>query len=185
MRGGGTDPLATGLHRIGEQYGEDPWHEQLREHWRPASVRLLLIGESAPDSGAVDERRRFFYAPTLSRYDSLFRGVVEALYGPVKLCSGDDRGPWLERLRRDGVYLIDLVPYPVNKLSSGERRRALKDHADDRVGDVLELAPEGVIICPGPTFEALAGPFVDAGVGRTSTSFPRRRASLRGPRWLS
>lgn len=134
---------------------EAPWYDKLRRQWKPNRVQLLLIGESAPDPGAAENERRFFYAPTLSRYDSLFRGVVDALYGPVKLDAGTDRAPWLERIREDGVYLIDLVPHPVNKLGTGQRRRALRDHARDRVDDVLELAPEGIIICHGPTFEAL------------------------------
>jgi hypothetical protein len=29
----------------------------------------------------------------------------------------DLKTPWLDRLKADGVFLIDLVPYPVNKLS--------------------------------------------------------------------
>ena len=40
-------------------------------------VRLLLICESAPESDAAESR--FFYAPSLTGADSLFRGVVLAL----------------------------------------------------------------------------------------------------------
>jgi len=137
---------------------EEPWYSALRQEWRPDRVRLLLVGESAPDPGAAAADRRFFYAPTLSRYDNLFRGVIDALYAPGKLDAGADRRLWLKRLRDDGVYLIDLVPYPVNKLSATERRRSLHDHVSDRVDEVLDLAPRGVIICHGPTFEVLSAP---------------------------
>ena len=137
------------------------WYEALRAEWRPASVKLLLIGESAPDSGAIESDRRFFYAPTISGSDNLFRGVVSALYDGPKLRKGEDRRPWLERLRADGVYLIDLVPYPVDKLSAGERRRARRDHVDSCVATAVALSPEGIIVCHGPTFELLSEPLRD------------------------
>ena len=41
--------------------GDGPRHlQRLREQWKPKQVRLLLIGESAPDSGQAAVR--FFYA---------------------------------------------------------------------------------------------------------------------------
>jgi hypothetical protein len=139
------------------------WFDDLRQQWRPAKVRLLLIGESAPDPSSTPEARRFFYAPTISRYDNLFRGVIEALYD-AKVTTGEDRTLWLERLRDDGVYLIDLVPFPVNRLSSGDRRRALSDNVDARVAEAASLEPEGIIICHGPTFKVLRGPLHKVGL---------------------
>lgn len=92
-----------------------PWYAALREAHRPARVRVLLIGESAPDPGATE--RRFFYSPTLDRRDNLFRGVVAAFFGESPGHAGDTKAPWLDRLKADGVYLIDLVPFPVDKLA--------------------------------------------------------------------
>lgn len=139
---------------------EEPWYQELRLQWKPDRVRLLLIGESAPDPGATE--RRFFYAPVISRNDNLFRGVVLALYNET-VSAGDDRNGLLARLRADGVWLLDLAPYPVNHLASGERRRVLREHASERVRDILALAPDGVIICHGPTFGALAPELIAAG----------------------
>lgn len=133
----------------------DPWYEQLREHWRPPSVRFLLIGESAPGPGAED--RRFFYAPTLDRRDNLFRGVVAAFYGPIPPGStGQPKEPWLQCLKRDGVFLIDLVPRPVDKLPPAARRAARNECANKCASEAAALRPEGVIVCHGPTFEALS-----------------------------
>lgn len=83
---------------------ENPWYSQLREAWKPSHVRLLLIGESAPDDGGDPNNRRFFYSDRLGS-DNLFRGVVAAMYGTSKddLAKGG-KGPWLERLRDDGFY---------------------------------------------------------------------------------
>lgn len=141
---------------------EDAWYAELRRKWRPEPVRVLLVGESAPDPGAAD--RRFFYAPTLTRSDNLFRGVVLALYGRSPGSAGDPKEPWLRRLRDDGVYLADLVPYPVNGLGSSARRRAQREHADALVETARTIDPEGIIVCHGPTYNAVAGPLRQAGL---------------------
>jgi hypothetical protein len=133
----------------------EAWYDDLRRQWKPNAVRLLLVGESAPDPGA--EERRFFYAPKLDRRDNLFRGMVEALYEPIPRGStGKPKRPWLERLRADGVYLVDLVPFPVDKLASGERRRARRAHVAALVEQAQALDPEGVIVCHAPTFTEAA-----------------------------
>jgi len=125
----------------------ETWYDDLRRRWKPHAVRLLLVGESVPDAGV--EERRFFYGPKLDRRDNLFRGVVEALYGPIPRGSaGQPKQPWLERLRADGVYLVDLVPFPVNKLASGARR----EHVVTLIERAQALDPEGVIVCHAPTF---------------------------------
>jgi hypothetical protein len=72
-------------------------YEELRERYRPEPIRVLLIGESPPDPG--DAERRFFYAPTLSRHDNLYRGVAEALYGDTRGFSVKDKAGNLGRLR--------------------------------------------------------------------------------------
>lgn len=131
------------------------WFDDLRQQWRPSTVRILLIGESAPDSPASPEQRRFFYAPKVSRYDNLFRGVIGALYDG-KVSTGDDRTPWLQRLYDDGVYLIDLVPYPVNGLPSVDRAQARVAHVESCIAEARNLAPSGVIVCHAPSFKLLA-----------------------------
>lgn len=133
----------------------DPWYAQLRERWRPPCVRVLLIGESAPDPAA--DNRRFFYAPTLDRRDNLFRGVVAAFYGPIPPGStGQPKDPWLQCLKRDGVFLIDLVPHPIDKLPPATRRSARRERAAECASETATLRPEGVIVCHGPTFQVLA-----------------------------
>jgi hypothetical protein len=105
----------------------EAWYDELRRQWKPDAVRLLLVGESAPDPGA--EERRFFYAPKLDRRDNLFPRGDRGMYEPIPRGStGQPKRPWLERLRADGVHLVDSVPFPVDKLTSGERRRARREH---------------------------------------------------------
>lgn len=140
----------------------DSWYEELRECYRPARLRILLIGESPPDPGAGE--RRFFYSPTL-KMDNLYRGVAEAVYGERSDVNLMDKPAVLERLMEDGFWLIDAVQEPVNKLSSAARARAIKAAVPDLVDRCRELAPEkGVIICHGKVYAATASALREAGV---------------------
>ena len=132
---------------------EEAWYVRLRETYKPDKVRLLLVGESAP--AAEDTKRRFFYSSPLTQADNLFRGVVEALYHEKPGVAGDSKEPWLRRLQADGVFLIDLVPFPVNNLASGARSQALREGVPNCVAQISELLPDGVIVCHAPTFNAL------------------------------
>ncbi|MDQ3632829.1 MAG: hypothetical protein M3417_16480 [Actinomycetota bacterium] len=131
-------------------------------------MRVLLIGESAPDPG--DAERRFFYAPILTQHDALFRGVVEAFYRCSPGSKGDPKAPWLDRLKADGVFLIDLVPFPINALafdkSEAERLRskARKDHVAACIDEVQSHDPAGVIICHDGVYKAGATKMRAAGL---------------------
>ena len=135
---------------------ETSWYDALRNANRPEGLRILLIGESPPDHGAGD--RRFFYSPTLSQHDNLYRGVAVAFYGLVSDFDLKNKRANLERLRRDGVWLIDAVDTPINKRTDAARRQAITAGADDLAARCLELAPSvGVILCHTPVFK-FAGP---------------------------
>jgi hypothetical protein len=140
---------------------ENSWYAQLRAAYKPEKVRLLLVGESAPASEGPN--RRFFYSSPLTQADNLYRGVIEALYYEKPGSAGDSKENWLRRLQTDGVFLIDLVPFPVNKLTSGARSRALREAVPDCLARIGELRPEGVLVCHGPTFSALRGGLLQSG----------------------
>ena len=143
---------------------EAVWYADLRERYRPASIELLLIAESAPDPRAAEPR--FFYAPILTGADNLFRGVVLAIYNHrfPRGSAGLSKVPWLERLQADGVFLIDLVPYPVNGLKAGARSLARRDSVADAVLAAASLGPQGIVVCHDPTFRVLDGPLREAGL---------------------
>lgn len=139
-------------------------YEELRDRYRPERTELLLIGESAPDSSA--DERRFFYAETLAAQDNLFRGVIEACYGHrfPKGSAGVSKTEWLTRLRRDGTLLIDVAPFPVNKLGKGERVAAVRAHAPAAVQTAMELEPHKIAVCHTKTFWILAPLLRDRGL---------------------
>jgi len=144
---------------------EDPWYAERRARWKPDRVRLLLIAESAPDDGGDLASRRFFYDGNLTSKDGLFREVVRALYDNPPLTSGANaKMPWLEKLRADGVYLIDLAPVPVNYQSPSERAAALQRNLEATVSLATELTPDGIVLVKQNVFDLMEQPLRAAGL---------------------
>jgi hypothetical protein len=138
------------------------WYEELREQHRSKQVEILLIGESPPDPGTG--KRRFFYSPVLT-YDNLYRGVAEAIYGDTPGFDVSDKPAVLERLRADGLWLIDAIDFPVDKKGSATRRAAIAAGVPGLVERCMELAPKrGVIICHSLVFKLAAPGLREAGV---------------------
>jgi hypothetical protein len=90
---------------------EPSWYESLRAEWASRSCE----SSAHRGIGTRPRGRRAEYASTLSAHDNLFCGAIHALYDAKDLEPGTEKKPWLERLRADGVLLIDLVPHPINK----------------------------------------------------------------------
>lgn len=155
---------------------EDKWYAQLRAEYKPVKVRLLLIGESAPSDHGGTKTRNFFYASHLGP-DNLYRGVVQALYGLAGLKTRThDKVPWLRKLQSDGIYLIDLVPYPVNDIKAGaERKAVLRENVEVCVERAAAIRPEGIILSSRDVFATLEAPLRQAGLPLlhdTALSFP-------------
>jgi len=139
------------------------WYERLRSANRPSRIRVLLIGESPPKSEGTN--LRFFYSPTLTRYDNLYRGVANALYGECADVDVRDKPAVLARIRNAGFWLIDAVDEPINKKSSSARLKAIRAGAAVLVQRCIDLAPEvGVIICHDKVYRETAIPLRNAGV---------------------
>lgn len=144
---------------------EEPWYDQLRNQWKPECVKLLMIAESAPADRGDISARRFFYAADRLGPDNLFRGVVEEMYGTSSAdLQRTGKRPWLERLREDGFFLIDLAPYPVNGFGSAERRRVLSAAVPGCVARAAALDPMGVVVVKTDLFGILAQPLEEAGL---------------------
>lgn len=84
--------------------------ESLRERYRPSRIRVLLVGESRPSGGT------FFYLAN----SRLFFATREAFIRARGSAPGGEE--FLSTLQRDGVWLYDLAPTPVNRLSGRPRR---------------------------------------------------------------
>lgn len=155
---------------------EDPWYAERRARWKPDRVVLLLIAESAPDDGGDETNRRFFYEERLTGHDGLFREVVKALYAPESLKSGPEaKRPWLQRLKDDGVFLVDLPPIPVNYQDPEERDAMLRSNLVATVDLARSLQPQGIVLVKQNVFELLAEALKAAGLHvlhQTALPFP-------------
>jgi hypothetical protein len=127
-----------------------------RERYLPrAGVKVLFVGESAPDPNA--KQIRFFYHPVLRSADNLFRGLMLALYGADRQAvASTAKTQWLKRFQSDGHYLEDLCEVPVNHLSALERSQARRAAVPDLLKRIDALSPRGIIVCHGATFRDIA-----------------------------
>lgn len=141
---------------------EDDWYATRRARWKPERVRLLLIAESAPDDGGDLKNRRFFYDDNLAAHDGLFREVVKTMFN-VGTFPGGPRAktPWLRKLQKRGVYLIDLAPVPVNYMAA-ERDAVLAANVAECAALAHSLQPDGVIVLKKNVFEMLENPLREA-----------------------
>ena len=128
---------------------------QRKRYLPPAGVKVLLVGESAPDPRA--NQIRFFYHPVLRSADNLFRGIMLALYGADKQSlASTPKTEWLERFQSDGYYLEDLCALPVNRLPAPQRSQARRAAVPDLIRRIEALSPLGIIICHDGTYKDIA-----------------------------
>lgn len=94
--------------------------DKARQNYKPEKVKYLLVAEAPPDS--VD---RFFYYPDVFEKDDLFLGVTRALYPKLKVKhlesrrrrDGNVKKSILEKLKKDGFFLLDLSEMPISYLT--------------------------------------------------------------------
>lgn len=123
------------------------WYEMLRGRWRPDVARIVVIADSVPDPRGP---RHHFYAEPMTKGDDLFRAVIEAFYGHKPGRVGESKEQWLQRLRHDGIFVIDLVTTPLilpDELEEERNRRVPLC-----VRETFDLHPDGVVLCGESTF---------------------------------
>jgi hypothetical protein len=101
--------------------------------------------------------------PTRPRQPIPWRGSSDVRNVEGGLAANGKR-PWLERLRDDGFFLIDLAPYPVNALSPAERWKVLQEAVPACVARASALCPEGVVVVKADLYGLLARPLVAGGL---------------------
>jgi hypothetical protein len=117
--------------------------------FRPEKVRTLLIAEAPPS--ALD---RYFYFPSVSTHDSLFREVAYAITSvqPTR----ENKRELLTMLQVKGLFMIDAVPEPVNGRYSIDVGRL--------ISRVRRLAPDRVIVVKAGVFDRVFEPLRAAGI---------------------
>jgi hypothetical protein len=111
-------------------------NELIRDLYRPAIIKLLFVGESAPVSG------NFFY-----KGDSLTSHVQEAFEKAFEV-EFDGHKPFLQCFKSLGCYLDDLSHVPVNGLPDPEREYVLKKCVPDFSDRLRLFNPKAIVVSP-------------------------------------
>jgi hypothetical protein len=114
--------------------------ERLRNSFRPATVRVLFVGESPPAGGS------FFY----SADSELYRATRDAFEAALPRFRNADS--FLNAFAQSGCYLVDLSLHPVNQLIDrkdgdwAKRLRARRRGEAHLAATLTELRPAAVIV---------------------------------------
>lgn len=110
--------------RTGDQ--SQSWQEALRTRYRPERIRVLFVGESPPAGGT------FFYLG-----DSILYRAFREAFGNLE--------DFLVEFQKQGFFLDDLVPFPVNKMLQHERKRTRRAHIGSLSNRLRHYRPEAVV----------------------------------------
>lgn len=108
--------------------------EELRERFKPETVRVLLVGESPPAEGT------FFYDRSLMT--TYTKNAFEAALDQ----SFESNDQFFEYMKKSGFYLEDLSRLPVDKLAPREREAKLIEESEGFADRVALMKPEAVVI---------------------------------------
>lgn len=126
-----------------------------RKKYKPKRIKLLLIAEAPPE-----QIERFFYYEEVKDNDWLYLGLVKALCGKGTYDTKKIRANKkliLETLQQDGIYLMDLYPFPLRpdflvefdtKLCKSDLIQALEaEKAVDKLSTNIILIKTNVYDC--------------------------------------
>lgn len=130
-------PEMAGIREGSTSYGLDDdadEFEELRQHYRPPRIRLLLVGESRPAGG------RFFYLAN----SNLYYATLEAWQrGRGPLARGES---FLDTLTAEGIWLYDLSAAPVNRLRGRPRQQAVRERTSELAQLLASEKPDAVVV---------------------------------------
>lgn len=92
-------------------------YKKAASYYCPEKINYLFILES-PSYPTNETLLFFFLTSTPSKYDTLFKLFIRALYD-MKYGKTDDKDKLLNKFKNDGYFLIDAVEYPINKDING------------------------------------------------------------------
>lgn len=145
-------------------------YEDIRAKYRPSHIKVLLIAESPPPGPDIQSSRQFYYTDRIRVDDRLFTNTIWALYpDTVKLTEAEleaEKDTWLQRLKRDGVYMIEA-------LETSQRHAVTKNRRQERIREALPRLVERVrllaekdtklVLIKSNVFEVAAEPLRAAG----------------------
>jgi hypothetical protein len=145
-------------------------YDKLRQTYRPAKLKLLLIAESPPPSAEIQSSRHFYRSDKVRKDDRLFVNTIKALYtdaaAKTEAQIEPEKETWLRRFQTDGYYMIEaLTESQVHEVTKEQRQDRIGEVLPDLIDRVRELASPDtkIILIKSNVFEVAAEPLRKAG----------------------
>lgn len=145
-------------------------YDTLRETYRPAHTKVLVIAESQPPAADVDSSRHFYRSDKPRRGDRLFVNTIRAVY-PKSVETPEaeleqHKEEWLRRFQKDGWYMIEALqtslPHEVTKPERQDLIRKQLPQLLERVHGIAEHDTK-IILVKSNVFDVATVPLREAG----------------------
>jgi len=118
--------------------------------YRPDYIKYLFVCESPPAYKNKDEMS-YFYFEKNKGVEVLFSTIIKAVYDIDYRKKTHNKIELLEKLKKDGFFLIDAVFYPINKDAEGNkinekiRKLEIYKNMPDFFGELQKMMDENLI----------------------------------------
>jgi len=145
-------------------------YDEIREQYKPASIRFLIIAESMPPAPNVQSSRQFYYTDRIRKDDRLFTNTIRALYPEYTDTSEADleaqKVALLKRFQADGWYMIESLRTSLrHEVTKKQRQALIAEHLPELIERVKSLANEQtkIILVKSNVFVVATEPLREAG----------------------
>jgi len=115
----------------------------------PAKIKYLFIAESPPAFYNLLPEKYFYFEKING--DGLFYTLIKAIYDKDIVKGIDAKTKYLSKLKKDGIFLIDTVEYPINKtiidnkINNNQREEIIKNNKPVFENRIKSFISEGHI----------------------------------------
>lgn len=139
--------------------------------FKPNKVKVVLLAESPPaipQDADVSEFKYFYNVAYINNQkDSLLRETAKVVLknNTLSVRTKEEKLAALNGVKDAGIFLVDVVKYPINKLNSKkERKQAITGSIPALIGEIQELNPERVIIALKSVYDLVKSDLKKAGL---------------------
>jgi len=97
---------------------------KMNARYVPETIKILFVAESPPWD-FVKDKHSYFYAPGQVEHGGLSYHIVSVLFEE----KFHTKEHFLQKFMEEGLYLIDMVKCPINKLTKEEKKKAIRSCA--------------------------------------------------------
>jgi hypothetical protein len=145
-------------------------YDEIRQGYRPAHIKALLIAESPPPPAHIGGSRHFYRSSSARTDDRLFTNTIKALYSEAAEKTEaelePDKEQWLRRFQADGWYMIEALEVSQqHEVTKPERQARIKEALPRLLERVKQLADKDtkIILIKSNVFDVAAEPLRAAG----------------------